>query len=187
MDPPMLLVCLNRQLATADAITETGVFAVNILAEDQGELAAQFATRHPDKFRGVQVVEEELGVPILAGALAHLECRVAERTDVATHAVFMAEVQNAQSKPGNPLAYFRSRFGRFNKAADDHVCRLLREHVLARTADVGEVLTLDRMAAELGIDRAQVYYALQELRSEGLVLPDRDSGYRIAPPTADAV
>ncbi|NMR32420.1 flavin reductase family protein [Crystallibacter degradans] len=121
MDPPMLLVCLNRRLATADAVSDSGVFAVNILAEDQGELAAQFATRHPDKFRGVQTAEGKLGVPVLATALAYLECRVTERVDVATHSVFMAEVQNAASQPGKPLAYFRSRFGRFNDAIDERM------------------------------------------------------------------
>jgi flavin reductase (DIM6/NTAB) family NADH-FMN oxidoreductase RutF len=113
MDPPMLLVCLNRQLATADAITESGVFAVNILDEDQGQLATQFATRHPDKFRGVSVADGALGIPVLGDALAHLECSVTERINVATHAVFMAEVQDARTKSGKPLVYFRSKFGRF--------------------------------------------------------------------------
>src|SRR3954454_10271828 len=49
LDPPMLLVCLNRHLPTADAVSSAGVFAVNILTQDQGDLATQFATRHPDK------------------------------------------------------------------------------------------------------------------------------------------
>ncbi|WP_139006926.1 flavin reductase family protein [Arthrobacter crystallopoietes] len=114
MDPPMLLVCLNRKLATADAISGSGAFAVNILAEDQSGLATQFATRHPDKFRGVPVTDSEVGVPILAGALAHLECRVMKRSDVATHTVFIAEVQEAKANPGSPLVYFRGQFGRFS-------------------------------------------------------------------------
>ncbi len=52
LDPPMLLVCLNRRLPTCDAVTAAGAFVVNILDEEQGELATQFATRAPDKCRG---------------------------------------------------------------------------------------------------------------------------------------
>lgn len=113
LEPPMLLVCLHRRLATCDAITATGAFAVNILAEGQSHLARQFATRHPDKFRGVQVTDGDLRVPMLADALAHLECQVRERVDAATHAVFLGEVLTARAVGGSPLTYFRGAFGRF--------------------------------------------------------------------------
>ncbi len=72
MEPPMLLVCLNRRLRTAEVVGADGAFVVNILSEDQVELAAQFATPHPDKFRGVAVTEGDLGIPMIANALAHL-------------------------------------------------------------------------------------------------------------------
>lgn len=117
LDPPMLLVCLNRRLPTCDAITATGAFAVNILAEGQTDLARQFATRHPDKFRGVRVADGDLRVPMLTDALAHLECRVRERVDAATHAVFLGEVLTARAGGGSPLTYFRGAFGRFVDAA----------------------------------------------------------------------
>src|SRR5205085_9346517 len=81
MEPPMLLVCLNRRLPTRDALLEAGTFAVNILGEDQHELAMQFATRSPDKFAGVGVRDGAAGVPLLDDALAHLECTVAEHVD----------------------------------------------------------------------------------------------------------
>ena len=113
MDPASILVCLNQRLAITDVISETGVFAVNILGEDHGELAAQFATSHVDKFRGTSLKHDSLGNPILADALAHLECRVVERKDYATHAIFIAQIESASSRLGSPLAYFRSSFGRF--------------------------------------------------------------------------
>src|SRR5215211_2042186 len=50
VEPPMLLVCLNRRLATRDALVRAGRFAVKILAADQAELALQFARRVPDRF-----------------------------------------------------------------------------------------------------------------------------------------
>jgi flavin reductase (DIM6/NTAB) family NADH-FMN oxidoreductase RutF len=116
LDPPMLLVCLNRRLPTCDAIEAAGAFAVNILAEGQDAVALQFATRHPDKFRGVEVADGDLRLPMLSDALAHLECRVHNRVDAATHAVFLGEVLTARALGGSPLTYFRGAFGRLASA-----------------------------------------------------------------------
>ena len=183
LDPPMLLVCLNRRLGARDAIAHSGVFAVNILDEDQGQLATQFATRHPDKFRDVEVAEGEEGIPVLAQSLAHLECRVAEQVDAATHTVFLGEVRVAHARPGSPLAYYRGTFGRFAQAVDEATYHEIRERVLDRRVALGESLTVDQMAAELGVGRAPVYHALQKLRTEGLVSPDPDKGYVVTPIT----
>jgi flavin reductase (DIM6/NTAB) family NADH-FMN oxidoreductase RutF len=117
LEPPMLLVCLNRRLATRDALVGARHFAVNVLAEGQAALARQFATRAPDKFAGVHVVEGSHGVPLLAGALAHLQCTVVDPVDAATHTVFLAEVHDAVAGEGGPLTYFRGSFGRFERAA----------------------------------------------------------------------
>lgn len=114
MDPASILVCLNQRLSITNIISETGSFAINILGEHQGELASQFATSHSDKFRGTSLAQGSLGNPILTDALAHLECRVMERKDYATHAIFIAQVESATSLAGTPLAYFRSSFGRFS-------------------------------------------------------------------------
>jgi len=73
LDPPMLLVCINKKTGTRHAIAESGAFAVNILHEDQGELAAQFARSDTDKYQGVKVAYGELGEPLLEDVLAHLE------------------------------------------------------------------------------------------------------------------
>lgn len=177
MEPPMLLVCLNRQLATTDAVSEAGVFAVNILGEKQAELAVQFATRHEDKFRDVELHTRQLGVPLISDALAQIECTVVSRTDVATHAVFMAEVATAEAGNGDPLGYFRGQFGSFARALDESVYQLVRETLLARTDSAAQPISAASIAHELGTDRSSVYHALQQLRSEGLLLADPDGTY----------
>jgi flavin reductase (DIM6/NTAB) family NADH-FMN oxidoreductase RutF len=113
LDPASLLVCLNQRLAIVDVISETGVFAVNILGGEHGHLATQFAQRHEDKFRGTSLTTGHLGTPLLADAIAHLECRLMERKDFATHAIFIAQIESASSRNGSPLAYWRSAFGNF--------------------------------------------------------------------------
>ena len=55
LDPPMLLICVNKTSNTQKAIAEAQVFAVNILREEQSELAHRFAGSHPDKFAGMSM------------------------------------------------------------------------------------------------------------------------------------
>jgi flavin reductase (DIM6/NTAB) family NADH-FMN oxidoreductase RutF len=111
LEPAMLLVCLNRTSSTRQAIAAAGHFAVNILAEGQAAEAMRFAGKG-DRFAGVDVLEGTTGEPLLADALAHLECRVVEEVTGGTHSVFLAEVEHAAGRQGAPLAYFRGRFGR---------------------------------------------------------------------------
>jgi flavin reductase (DIM6/NTAB) family NADH-FMN oxidoreductase RutF len=116
LEPPMLVVCLNEQSATGAAIARCGAFGVSILAEGQDEVARRFATKAPDKFSGVPMTTGAAGQPLLAEALAHLECRVSERVRAGTHTVFLADVEGATRGTGAPLAYFRGRFGRLELA-----------------------------------------------------------------------
>jgi flavin reductase (DIM6/NTAB) family NADH-FMN oxidoreductase RutF len=107
MDPPMLLVCLNNKLATTEVIVRTRRFAINILGADHADVAMQFAKPHADKFRGVDTVEGLHGLPLLTDALAQIECE----TEATTHTIFIGRVLGARARSGNPLAYFRGKFG----------------------------------------------------------------------------
>ncbi len=113
MDPPMVLVCINKRTGTPKIISKVKVFAVNILREDQQVIARQFATPHPDKFREIPLTLGALGVPLLSNMLATIECRVVGEVTGGTHAVFLAEVQAAHAEEGMPLAYYRGRMGQF--------------------------------------------------------------------------
>jgi flavin reductase (DIM6/NTAB) family NADH-FMN oxidoreductase RutF len=168
LDPPSLLVCLNRTAATETAVRESGTFVVNILREDQGELAMRFAGRHGDKFAGVGFERTASGNAMLAGALAHLECRVRDAVTGGTHTVFFGEVLRAEAGEGDPLAYFRGRFGRLDPEPD--LRELCEETFAARSAiELGVVdRTVGRVPAE----------AVARLRermeaTEGLIEDDR--------------
>lgn len=113
LDPPMLLICVNRTSHTRQAIAAAGWFAVNILQEHQGELARQFARSDPDKFQGMRIFRGERGMPLLPDALASIECRVTEEIAAGTHSVFLAEAEGARITEGLPLTYFRGGMGRF--------------------------------------------------------------------------
>jgi 4-nitrophenol 2-monooxygenase / 4-nitrocatechol 4-monooxygenase, reductase component len=113
LDPPMPLICVNQASNTQKAIAQSQVFAVNILRENQSEMARHFASSRPDKFGGLSMTYGELGLPLLSDALAILECRVTEEVKGGTHSVFLAEVKTAQAAEGLPLTYFRGQMGRF--------------------------------------------------------------------------
>jgi len=149
LEPPMMLVCINRETGTRNAISHSKVFAVNILREDQGEVAMQFAKPNPDKFRGMSVSYGELREPLLDDVLAHLECRVTEEVTGGTHSVFLAEVHSARAGEGMPLTFYRGQMGRFEDAADEKVYGQLRRQVLTRELPPGEQIDADDLADHL--------------------------------------
>jgi flavin reductase (DIM6/NTAB) family NADH-FMN oxidoreductase RutF len=114
LEPPMLLVCMNKQSETGRAVAASGHFAVNILGAGHAELADRFAQKGGDKFAGVPTSAGQWGAPLFDEAVATLECRVTEQTAVATHYVLFAEVVSAAARGGEPLAYFKGRFGRLD-------------------------------------------------------------------------
>jgi 4-nitrophenol 2-monooxygenase / 4-nitrocatechol 4-monooxygenase, reductase component len=118
LEPAMLLVCLNRKSRTQGAVSRSRAFAVNILEERQGDLAVRFAMTGPGKFDGVDVRHGDLGSPLMQGALAHLECWVMEEVAAGTHVVYLGGVHRAEYFPGEPLAYFRGRFGQLELDRD---------------------------------------------------------------------
>jgi flavin reductase (DIM6/NTAB) family NADH-FMN oxidoreductase RutF len=111
LEPPTLLVCLNRTSRTRDVVDRTRQFAVNILGVGQGDLARTFATDRDDKFDGVGFELGLFGVPLLNDVVAHIECTVRETATSGTHTVFFGEVQRAEPFEGEPILYYRGQVG----------------------------------------------------------------------------
>ena len=98
LEPPQLLICVNRSNATHRAISASGPFAVNILDEAQAEVAATFASRVTDKFGAIGHGEGTLDLPVLPDALAVLECTLADKLIGGTHEVFVGQVRYARAR-----------------------------------------------------------------------------------------
>jgi len=73
LTPPLVLICIDHGVTSHAALEHSGVFAVNILAEDGERLSRHFATREVDKFNGIAYHPGLSGVPLLDEALATLE------------------------------------------------------------------------------------------------------------------
>jgi flavin reductase (DIM6/NTAB) family NADH-FMN oxidoreductase RutF len=182
MEPPMLLICLNKSSETQKAVFESGWFVVNILRENQADLAYAFAKKSADKFRDIGTGRATSGAPMIARALAHIECRVAETAAGGTHTVFLGEVHHAVAgEEGEPLTYYRGRFGRFQDQLQDAAYRRIRTMVLTRELPRGEPLKVERLASELRLEQPHVYYAITKLSTDGLVERDGEGRLFVKP------
>ncbi|MCX7891235.1 MAG: flavin reductase family protein [Burkholderiales bacterium] len=75
LEPPLVLWALNVRSPKLAIFDRAERFAVNVLAEDQVELSRRFASRDPDPFAGVPTRPGLGGIPLLAGVIAHIQCR----------------------------------------------------------------------------------------------------------------
>ena len=111
LDPPLLLICLDRTTASLECYVKVRHFAVNILAEDQKELAVTFADTREDKFARVDFETWGSGCPILTGCLANLECTTQAVHEGGDHVIVVGRVGRiACSRGGRPLVHFRGAY-----------------------------------------------------------------------------
>lgn len=110
LDPPLVLVCIERSAGSHHAFDESGLFTVNILNSSQQDLSERFASQLINKFQGLDFSLSEHGLPTLADCLANLECKVVHSYDGGDHTVYIGEVLNTESADGDPLLYFRSDY-----------------------------------------------------------------------------
>ena len=114
LEPPMLIVCINQSAGTSHAVSQTKQFVVNILHEEQGSIAKQFATPSDDKFKGIEIEKTATGLPVLADCHVSIACELVEEHIGGTHKIFIGRptevIVHDQTKP---LAYHKGKFGKF--------------------------------------------------------------------------
>ncbi len=115
LDPPLVLVCVDKQAESHPHFHASRVFAVNFLAADQQALSRRFAVSGGDKFTGVRLRQGVTGAPVLADVLGHLECRTTDICEGGDHTIFIGQVEAAEARPGEPLLYFRGAYGRIRE------------------------------------------------------------------------
>ena len=110
LDPPLILWSLALKAPSLDAFRRHDLFAVNVLSAEQKDIALQFARPSDDKFAGVATVPGQHGLPLIAGALAHIECRTVARYPGGDHEIMLAEVLTLRRGEGDPLVFQRGAF-----------------------------------------------------------------------------
>ncbi|QJF50183.1 flavin reductase family protein [Roseobacter ponti] len=110
LDPPLLLVCPGRFLSSFDSFSTCSHFAVNILSEGQEEVANTFAGYKGDRFARVQCVPDEMGSPLIHGALAQFSCSTHQSLDAGDHQILIGRIRSFEHFEGRGLGYAGGRF-----------------------------------------------------------------------------
>ena len=114
VDPPLVLICINREARSYLYISTSKIFCVNFLAGDQRALAERFAGKLRDnQFAGVAYHVDSTGSAVLRGTVAHLDCEVVEEHHAGSHSIFIGRVLSCSSRPGSPLGYYNGEFHDF--------------------------------------------------------------------------
>jgi flavin reductase (DIM6/NTAB) family NADH-FMN oxidoreductase RutF len=118
IEPPLILVCVNRNASVHRAVLESGGFAVTVLSAGQ-ERAARYFADHSRPRGAAEFGEFDTspapysGAPILHGALAWFDCALATSHDGGDHAIFLGSVLASGYGPSDDaLLFFGGRFHR---------------------------------------------------------------------------
>ncbi|WP_239502212.1 flavin reductase family protein, partial [Streptomyces qinglanensis] len=107
---------VGRTSTSWPRIARAGVFCVNVLAADQGELCRAFAVSGADKFAGVSHRPAPVtGSPLLAGVAAWIDCEIHAVHTGGDHLIVVGRVRalDAAEDAGDPLVFHRGRLGTF--------------------------------------------------------------------------
>jgi len=112
LDPPLVMVCLKRDSRTLAAVGLAGVFCVNILSAEQGDLAHRFArSGADDRFALTAVEAGACGAPVLVECSAAVECQLHAVHDGGDHEILIGRVVRvAVDEAKAPLVYVRGGF-----------------------------------------------------------------------------
>ena len=110
LEPPLILVCVDKAADCYACFDESKAFAVNILSEEQQELSRRFATKGAGKFEGVKYREAATGCAILDDGVGYLDCRVVLSYEGGDHTIYLGEVQAAEASETAPLLFFRGGY-----------------------------------------------------------------------------
>lgn len=115
LDPPLVLVCVIRGTQGEEMIEQNGIFAVNVLSDEQEAISRYFASksrpRGPDAFAEISHRRAASGAPILDGSAAYLDCHVAAVHQAGDHTIFIGEVVAiGASAEARPLLFHRGQY-----------------------------------------------------------------------------
>ena len=115
LDPPLLLVCVHKGAASAEALTGAEHFAVNVLQTGQQPASIRFSTRVDDRFGNNDWSPGEFGAPVLRESLGVFECERHGVHDGGDHHILVGQVLKASFDPHlDPLLFFRGTYRRLH-------------------------------------------------------------------------
>ena len=113
LEPPLLLICVDKQSGSLPALLESRSFVVNFLAAGRGDLATRFASKSADRFANVRWEPSRAagGAPVLVDDnVAHADCVLAQIIEAGDHVILVGHMEGGSSNGGIPLMYLRRTY-----------------------------------------------------------------------------
>jgi flavin reductase (DIM6/NTAB) family NADH-FMN oxidoreductase RutF len=135
VDPPALIVSINREASSWLLLKRYGGFGVNILTSDQIDIAERFTGKDglkgADRFAGAEWATRASGSPLLVDALAAIDCEVEDIIERHSHAIVIGRVLDVMvSARSAALAYWHGRYVAID--LDEDAARLAEVSVPSR-------------------------------------------------------
>ena len=122
LEPPLISVCVDERAHLLPLVKDRHLFGINVLKEDQQNLSEFFARPEQEQEAHEREVAKHQvgflwttdGIPLLAGVLCQIACRLHSAHVAGDHTIVVGEVLSAQLHSGKPLIFFRGDYTRLS-------------------------------------------------------------------------
>lgn len=112
LDPPLVLVCIDKGAASHEHLLEVGTFTISVLAAAQGDVAMRFASRPSEgRFDEVEWFAAPSGHPVIGGAAAWIDCALDEVVQAGDHSILLGRVTMCAASDEPALVFHRGALG----------------------------------------------------------------------------
>lgn len=115
LQPPLVLVCIEKTASVHNALTSSAAFIVNILSAKQEQIARRFSIVDIDRFEGVGFSRSRNGIVVLDDVLGVIECNRFSLHDGGDHTIVVGEVEAGRAETGAPLIYYRGGYAQMER------------------------------------------------------------------------
>jgi flavin reductase (DIM6/NTAB) family NADH-FMN oxidoreductase RutF len=118
LNPPMVLVCVDKRAAMHEYLRTSMCYGMNFLAESQEAISTRFAMKGPKSFSDLDWFSAETGSPIFRDSLAYVDCQVVDIAAGGDHDIFIGQIVTGDLLHASdaPLLYFS---GKYRKLASE--------------------------------------------------------------------
>jgi len=115
LEPPLVLMCIEKTASAHEALTSAPAFVVNILSAKQEQIARRFSIVDIDRFEGVGFSRSRNGTAVLDDVLGVIECSRFALHDAGDHTIIVGEVETGRAEIGAPLLYYRGGYAQLER------------------------------------------------------------------------
>ena len=111
LDPLLVLWSIDKRVSTYETFTKIDQFAINLLADNQADIASLFARSHQDRFANCDWYQSQHQLPIIKGAMSSLQCKTFKQIEAGDHTILIGEVIDIAVDKKGPLVYHGRKMG----------------------------------------------------------------------------